>query len=307
MVAAPRWSADQLDAERNHSIEVFRRERLQEPVELYSSAFDQFQGIVEDLLEATVDLRKLDEKTLAELLSDKTKLDAFRYLSGPPISVDDLKTLAEAPSLSPGKLKRDPTLVDRLRQTVISCLDRKRFPWLSENREPSEAERGAAVLATSALMAYQDIQTKRRSEGKSGQEDAVNSVLSKATFRCVPTRKIDVLANAPQDGEFCRESVLGTRKADFVVGSRDGRKLAIECKVSNSSLNSVKRLNNDAAAKAEAWIRDFGTRSVVPIAVLSGVYRLANLVEAQDRGLTLFWAHRLDDFATWLASAHKRA
>ncbi len=76
--------------------------------------------------------------------------------------------------------------------------------------------------------------------------------------------------------------------------------MPIECKVSNSSINSVKRLNNDAAAKAEAWRRDFGAIQVVPVAVLSGVYALNNLEEAQQRGFTLYWAHRLEDLVQWI-------
>jgi XamI restriction endonuclease len=71
-------------------------------------------------------------------------------------------------------------------------------------------------------------------------------------------------------------------------------------KVSNSSVNSVKRLNNDAAAKAETWRQDFGSTQVVPVAVLSGVYALHNLESAQQRGLTLYWAHRLDDLTRWI-------
>lgn len=76
--------------------------------------------------------------------------------------------------------------------------------------------------------------------------------------------------------------------------------MPIECKVSNSATNSVKRLNNDAAAKAEAWLKDFGTRQVVPTAVLGGVYKLRNLEDAQDRRLALFWAHRLNELTDWI-------
>ena len=76
--------------------------------------------------------------------------------------------------------------------------------------------------------------------------------------------------------------------------------MAIECKVSNSFTNSVKRLNNDAAAKAVAWISQFGTLGVVPVAVISGVYKLGNLIDAQNSGLTLFWAHDLDQLLDWI-------
>jgi hypothetical protein len=34
---------------------------------------------------------------------------------------------------------------------------------------------------------------------------------------------------------------------------------------------------------------------------LSGVYKLRNLVDAQDRGLTLFWAHDLAALTDWIA------
>jgi len=299
MITPPRWNRQELDAERARSIEVFRKERLEEPVEAYSAALDEYQGHVEDLLEATVDLSHLDHDALAELLADKATLHSFRYLSGPPISADDLKTLAEAVSLSPSRLRSDPELIGRIARIVIDCLDRRRFPWVCEGREPSEHERSAAVLASAALMAYQRIQTDRRSSGKIKQEGLVADALQHAGFRNVPTRKVSVLAHAPNAGEFCRESHVGTRKADFIVGLWDERKLLVECKVSNSELNSVKRLNNDAAAKAEAWLNDFGPRNVVPMAILSGVFKLANLLEPQERGLALFWAHQLEAFVTW--------
>ena len=82
--------------------------------------------------------------------------------------------------------------------------------------------------------------------------------------------------------------------------------MAVECKVSNSSLNSVKRLNNDAAAKAEVWTRDFGMLNIVPAAVLSGVYKLHNLDDAQRRGLALYWDHRLSDLTEWIERTRRR-
>jgi len=78
--------------------------------------------------------------------------------------------------------------------------------------------------------------------------------------------------------------------------------MAVECKVSNSSTNSIKRLNNDAAVKATTWRREFGTTQIVPTAVLAGVYALRNLVDAQESGLTLFWAHDLQSMFDWMHS-----
>ncbi len=95
--------------------------------------------------------------------------------------------------------------------------------------------------------------------------------------------------------------MLGKRKADFIIGVPDGRIMALECKVSNSALNSIKRLNNDAAIKAEIWRQDFGDRNVVPAAVLAGVYKSSHLESAQERGLCLFWSHSLElQLVKWL-------
>jgi len=67
-------------------------------------------------------------------------------------------------------------------------------------------------------------------------------------------------------------------------------------------VNSIKRLKNDAAAKAEAWKKDLGDRHIVPAAGLSGVYDLHILEDAQARGLSLFWAHALAELTDWIAS-----
>ena len=96
--------------------------------------------------------------------------------------------------------------------------------------------------------------------------------------------------------------MFGTRKADFLIGLLDGRVMALECKVSNSATNSIKRLNNDATVKATVWKREFGSSQVVPAAVLEGVYAIRNLKDAQNNGLTLFWSHDLTAMLDWIHS-----
>jgi hypothetical protein len=273
---------------------------MAEPLEAYLEAFDDYQGVVEDLLETTVDLTDFDSTALS-ILTDPKLLEAFRYTAGPPISADDLKTIAES-VLTASRLKTDAEMVRRIVQVILAGLDRRRFPWVAERREPTEAERHAAVLASAALMAMRKAETSRRGDEKDKQEERVEAALLEAGFVKVPTRKVTTLALAPNAGEFCRESYLGNRKADFIVGLWDRRVMPVECKVSNSSTNSVKRLNNDAAVKAETWRSDFGQRNVVPAAVLSGVYKLHNLLDAQERGLSLFWAHDLKRMLGWIES-----
>lgn len=101
-------------------------------------------------------------------------------------------------------------MAERVVETVLIGLDRQRFPWVVERRDPAATEREAATLSSAALMATQRVSTMRRHEGKTRQEEAV--------------------------------------------------------------------------------------------AMLSGVFKRHNLVQAQEAGLTLFWAYALGDFLAWIAS-----
>ncbi len=301
-VSPPRWSEDQLKEHAAEAVQKFREVRMHEPLEQYLEQFDSFRSTLEELIEGTVDLSLLRDQA-AEQLSQADVLMAVRYLSGPPVSADDLKELAgDGVSLAPTRLLRDPEMAKLVVDTVLLGLDRTRFPWIGEDREPTDAEREVAVIATAAMIATQRVQTARRNEAKEEQEEAVAEVLKENGFTQVPTRAIHNISHFPNTGEFCRESDFGGRKADLIVRLWDGRVLPVECKVSNSSTNSVKRLNNDAAAKAEVWIKEFGTATVIPAAVLSGVFKIHNLENAQTRGLTLFWAHRLDAMIDFIES-----
>lgn len=300
-VPAPVWHEEQLEHDRLLAIEVFRRQRMEEPLEAFLEAFDAQRTAVENLLEATVDLSQLSDEAVA-VLTDPNLLVAVRYLAGPPISTDDLKVVADA-SLAAGRLREDPAMAQRVIDTVLLGLDRNRFPWVAEDREPSEAEREAAAMASAALIASQRVQTSRRSEAREEQENAVAARLVAYGFVEAPPLTIRTLDDAPDRGQFCHESMFGSRKADLVIRLWDGRAMPAECKVSNSSTNSVKRLNNDAAVKAVRWLEEFGTAQTVPTAVLSGVFKIHNLQQAQDKGLTLFWAHDLDAMVEFIDAA----
>ena len=158
VIDRPLWSDEELEVEREKAIAAFCTERLEEPLEDYLDAFDEYQGHIEEILETTVDLSRLEDTAL-DVLGDPNLLEAFRYLAGPPISQDDLKTLSDAQSLTKGHLAATPALVQRVIAVVRQVLDRRRFAWVVEDREPTEAERNAAVLASAALMAASRAQT----------------------------------------------------------------------------------------------------------------------------------------------------
>lgn len=276
---------------------------MHEPLEAYLDYVEEYRRQVETLIEETVDLTRLSNLAV-ELLTDPQQLTAIRYLASPAISEDDLKVLADA-ALTPKRLNADPDMARRVIETVLLGLDRERFPWVAESREPTEGERATAVVSTAALIATQKVQTGRRNEAKKTQEGAVADALRAAGFTEVPTRAVTNMSHLPAHGEFCAEALFGSRKADLIVRLWDGRVMPTECKVSNSSTNSVKRLNNDAAVKARTWIQEFGTVTCVPAAVLSGVFKTRNLISAQADGLTLFWAHGLDRMISFITSTRE--
>lgn len=297
-LSPPRWSSDQLEAGLLKATEIFREERMAEPLEDYLEHFQEVRITVENLLEETVDLSHLLIKAV-RILSDGSLQEAVRYLSGPPISADDLKVVANA-KLSSSALSADEQMARRVIETVLLGLDRQRFPWVGEDREPTETEKIVAITSTAALVAARRVMTSRANEAKGKQEQRVKDALKDAGFTEVAPREISTLHSAPASGEFCGESLFGTRKADIVIRLWDHRVMALECKVSNSSTNSVKRLNNDAAVKAGVWIDEFGTAQTVPAAMLAGVFKRHNLEQAQDRGLTIWWSHDLDQMVRWI-------
>lgn len=301
MERAPTWTDEQLESGRQGAIERFRNDRMAEVLDPYVEAYEAARQAVEQLLELTVDLSRIVEEAVA-VTTEPAMLEALRYLAGPPISADDLKTLADIQTLNPTRLRANPDWAELFVETVILGLDPARFPWVSAGTAPTVAEREAAVVATSAMIAQRRVMTLRANESKDAQEQATAAALVSAGFRQVSPRQIDTFTQAPHPGQFCHESLFGGRKADLVVRLWDGRCMPIECKVSNSSTNSVKRLNNDAAVKAKHWLEQFGTSQTVPTAVLAGVFKLHNLQQAQIAGLTIFWAHELDRLIDFVSS-----
>lgn len=293
MQTPPRWTEIQLAKEAKKSAALFRQARLA-PTEQWKIHVDAAAKQFEALFEVLGDLAPASMSGAAIAQAFREDLsEAMRYLAGPFISADDLKVVAQVSSLAPNVIGNSPAKARQAFAVIKQIIDPYRFPWVKGNREPTDAERSAALMASSVLMAASSVGTERRNLGKQNQEATVKNYLLGLDFKQVPPRSITTLMNAPAENEFCSECMLGSRKADVVVRLPDTRLMPIECKVSNSATNSVKRINNDAAAKAGRWIDDFGSVQVVPTAVISGVFKVGNLLQAQAAGLTIFWAHDL--------------
>jgi hypothetical protein len=303
MTAAPsRWTLQQLGEDAEQSVQLFRAQRLEESdafAREYSLARGEFSLLLDKL--GGLNVGSADDATLAQAYGAKLG-DAIRYLAGPPISADDLQVLADVQSLAPGSLIRDPQALRKVYTVIGRLIDPFRFPWVIEGKPPTREQREAALMASSVLLAAQRIETERRNEGKQAQEAKVKDCLRGLGFEEAGTETIRTIVKGPPARHFCAECLLGERKADVIVRLHDTRLMAIECKVSNSSTNSIKRLNNDAAVKAEYWLKLFGTSQVVPAAMLAGVFKVKNLQQSQERGLALFWSHDLDKLGAFIES-----
>jgi len=286
----PRWSDDQLEHDRRKAIDLFKEERLTEGPRAYAREFDAVEPLVRRLFGESRDLRRF---TAAMLSRDKSLVAAARFLCGPPVSEDDLQTLIDD-RLSGWPIER--AVASRLVRVLRASWDPRRFPWLAVAREPKDAEREAAVLWTAGLWAAERARTGRRTKRSKLQERHVAQALTGAQYRVQPRAsrpsEIRVLDDLER-GRFTAETRLAGAKCDMPVRLKDGRLLAIECKVSNSSVNSVKRLVRETGGKASKWRQEFGAQ-VVPAAVLTGVFNQVNLMDAQNgHDVTLFWEHDL--------------
>jgi hypothetical protein len=287
------------------AIKIFRSERIDEPKERYGDYFAKFSRLVGELIDnlPAVLADPVDPALIANFVRGRDRNKAFRYLTAPPISQDDLETLADT-RVGPIVLAKDPKAAGRVRDVVKAVIDPHRFPWIADKRQPTIEERERAIVATATLAATRDVETDRRSVSKEGQERAVTELLGSLGMTEVPARDIPSLSSnsAPAPGEYCGESRVAGTRADVVARLKNGDIMLIECKVSNSAVNSYKRVVHDTGGKAAHWYNALGKASTIPCAVLGGVFARQNLEQVQNADVYLFWQHRLNDLANYVRS-----
>ncbi len=289
------WSAEELETSSRHAIERFIDEAAQSAD--YAAEFGALLPVVTSLFTATGDLTVFD----ARLFADRPELvEPARYLAGPPLSADDLDTFVGGQS----KRKGIPIPVsERVVGVVRRLLDPCRYPWLQPERPPTDLERDVAIRWTTGLLAAERTRTARRNQSSRRQEQAVATALAACGLRRLAPNPREVVAlDELERGCFCRETQIAGTKCDVPVRLGDGRLLALECKVSNSATNSVKRLLRETGGKAEKWRTEFGNQ-VITAAVLAGVFRVGSLVDAQrEFGLAIFWEHDLAPLTTFIGA-----
>jgi hypothetical protein len=272
----------------------FVAERKEEGPRAFAAMYRLVEPQVRGVLEVTGDLGAL---TGALFRDDPDSWGLMRYFCAPPISEEDLWTLAGR------KFKRvPPDVADTVAAVLLDVLDPIRFPWVKDDREPTHEERESAVMATSSLSAYERLRTQRRGTSSTRQEAAVGVALEEAGYTRDDGRSDVWVLDELDRGCFSRERKVAGAKCDVPVRLRDGRLLAVECKISNGPKNSWKRLNREVGGKAERWRQRFGGQ-VLTAAVLGGVFDLSCLQTAQADGVCVFWEHDLEPLKHFASDA----
>lgn len=301
------WTEEELIAQAQVALDEFVDRRLAEPSGKYQAHVNARRAAIVKLFKilSGVDPANPDLTSVRKILFDDELFDALRYVTGPPVSEDDLGVLVTRNVK--GFNKTDLTKNDQLPADILKLIcrlaDPFRFPWISTRRAPSLRELRDAIQATMTLHASQSLQTERRGYGKE-VERRLELRLSELGFTKVRTpnkAKIEAPIYYPSYPNFYGECTVHGRKVDLFIALPTGRMIALEAKDSSSALNSVKRLNNDTAAKAKHFAAQAGL-NIINVALLSGVFKYESLISGQQSGLYLVWSHDLDGFIEWIKS-----
>lgn len=288
----PRWSEEDLVKDRNLAEARFVLERQGEGPTAFYAAWDVVRPQIETALSATDNLRTIEAEAL---LRDKGLWQTLRYFCAPPISEEDLWTLVGK------KFKNVPAeYAQRTADAFSSVLDARRAPWLQHDRDPENDEFELAVVSTTVLLAHETAKTTRRGASSKAQELQVSDALIRAGVSFDESRSpvldLDELARS----SFSRERKVAGAKCDIPIRLRDGRLLALECKVSNGPKNSWKRLQREVGGKSDTWRREYGSR-VITGALLAGVFDLTCVRRAQaEQNVAIFWQHDLEPLLTFV-------
>lgn len=307
------WTLEELKNDAAKARWIFveeRRAALSREQGLYADWLAHYRAIADDLLATSNDLRDLK----GAVLERREFLEMARYLAVPPISLDDLDSLTDScfkdwVKQTTDRGRRPAGRAFTAAAVLISeRLDTARAPWLAEKREPTAEERQAYAMGVASIPATSKLTTKRRGERSGGQEELTREAIAAAGY--VGIKLPGILANPAEEmnpGTFAQKSrILAGTNMDVPVRLKDEHAtgqlfLAIECKVSNSSVNSRKRLL-EVNGKRRKWDSAGLPHKFRTAAILAGVFDVTRLIEVQDDGVQIFWEHRLEDLTAFLAA-----
>jgi len=318
------WTNDELVSHAQTALDEFVQRRLAEPGGQYLAHVKARRSAIFRLFKALAgfDPDNPDPKIIRSVVGDQALFDSLRYVAGPPVSEDDFGVLVtrRVEGISRKEMATSDELPVSALKLICKLSDPIRFPWIAARRSPSPRELRRAIDSTTTMHAVQALQTERRKHGKKvelrledrlrelgfvkvsgGQESKKGPQPASALPAYPPKGQITQPSHHPAYPHFYGECTVYGRKVDMFIALQTGRMVALEAKDSSSALNSTKRLLNDTAAKAKHYA-SAGGKNIISVALLSGVFKIADLKAAQEFGLYLVWAHDLDGFVEWIKS-----
>lgn len=227
----------------------------------------------------------------------------LRQMLAPPLSQDQFAIVCSSYSKALENTDR-PVPANKaasVAEAFLAMRDIQLLPWLAENRAPSAEEIRHTVTAVTPLLASQIHLTAKRTASSTDQEEAVVALLNAKEWERLPSRLVDrgaILAAR----QFMKKTKFATttrpQEVDIACGLGGTMVLAMECKVSNDTTNSVKRIN-DVLKKATAW-RDHWGSFVRPAALLQGTIGYKDVQRLTHAGVAVFWSHDLPRFERWI-------
>lgn len=234
----------------------------------------------------------------------KKLVDPARFMTRPFLSADNLDVLAE-----------DSKIAD----VVVTFVNPTRFPWVATGTKPTAAEVDRAVEATAELMAIQRSSTAARIASAKRQEAAAKDTLTDPSvgLTFVPTANVrkrgknaasysgkrGIESHNVRDllnpGEFTAEFKIAGAKCDLPILLPSGLLIALECKVSGSEVNMIKRLIRETVGKRRAWSEEFGN-GVMTGALLAGNVALTTLDDAQKANMLVLFEHEPEALAEFV-------
>ncbi|HZR03159.1 MAG TPA: XamI family restriction endonuclease [Burkholderiales bacterium] len=309
------WTEAELKEQAQIALDEFVDRRLAEPAGAYLRHVRERRSAIVRLFKilSYINPEAPDAGVIRTILSDEDLFAGLRYVAGPPLSEDDLGVLVtrDVGGLKKRAIAEDDKLPLGVLALVCRLSDPSRFPWLAAKRKPTTRELRSAIASTAALHATQTMVTERRGYGKLVEQRLETRLVEMGFVKVsgsmgnlapapFPKKgKISVPNDYPTFPYFFGECVVYERKVDLFIALKSGRMIALEAKDSSSALNGKKRLLNDTGGKAKAYADSAG-KTIINVALLSGVFSVPDLLAAQDKGLYLVWAHHLDEFIDWI-------
>lgn len=256
----------------------------------------------EEALNASFDLRDIQ----SALESSGSHMRVFRHLLAPPKSQDQFALLCPSWSKSSEKSGRPlkKKAAEEVADTIQLWMDQSIAPWLKGNASPSMVQRQLLIERIASFVAPKMTETQKRNRLSAAQENAVVELLKGLGWKQMPSVVLDERAAIPAK-HFMHKTRFATatttaQEVDIACGFSKGIVAAMECKVTNDTTNSVKRIN-DVLKKSAAWKAHYGS-FVETAALLQGVIKAEDVQRLTDEGVVVFWSHNLGAFSNWVQS-----